>query len=76
MRTEYDKILEGAGKVMSGQLFGSTGTLEPGSVFDALVIDNLSDTARKLRPEQIVERFCYIGTKENIKARYLTGEFI
>ena len=57
----------------SGQLFGGTGSLEPGSVFDALVIDGLSDAARKLLPEQTVERFCYIGTKHNIKARYLNG---
>lgn len=58
----------------SGQLFGGTGSLEPGSVFDALVIDGLSDAARKLAPEQIVERFCYIGEKGNIRARYLNGE--
>ena len=58
----------------SRQLFGDTGSLEPGSVFDALVIDGLSDAARKLSPEQIVERFCYIGTKANIKARYLNGK--
>lgn len=60
----------------SGPLFGNTGTLEEGAVFDALVIDGLSDAARKLRPEQVIERFCYIGTKENIKARYLNGEAI
>ena len=58
----------------SGEFFGGTGSLEPGSLFDALVIDGLSDEARKLTPEQIVERFCYIGTKENIRARYLNGE--
>ena len=58
----------------SGDLFGGTGSFEPGSVFDALVIDGLSDAARKLTPEQTVERFCYIGTKENIKARYINGE--
>ena len=57
----------------SGQLFGGTGSLEPGSVFDALVIDGLSDAARKLAPEQVLERFCYIGTKENIIARYMNG---
>ena len=60
----------------SGPLFGGTGTLEPGSVFDALVIGGLSDAAVKLSPEQIVERFCYIGTKENIKARYMDGREI
>lgn len=61
------------GTKQSGKLFGGTGSLEPGSVFDALVIDGLSDAARKLMPEQIVERFCYIGTKENIKVRYMNG---
>ena len=60
----------------SGALFGGTGSLEPGAVFDALVIDGLSDAARKLSPEQVVERFCYIGTKENIKARYMDGQAI
>ena len=52
------------------------GSFEKGTRFDALVIDGLSDAARKLRPEQVIERFCYIGTKENIKARYLNGEAI
>lgn len=60
----------------SGDLFGATGSLEPGSVFDALVIDGLSDAARDLSPAQTVERFCYIGTKENIKARYINGKQI
>ena len=60
----------------SSMLFGGTGSLEPGHVFDALVIDGLSDTARQLSPEQTAERFCCIGTKDNIKARYLNGEEI
>ena len=34
----------------SGQLFGGTGSLEPGSVFDALVIDGLSENSRLSRP--------------------------
>lgn len=58
----------------SEKLFENTGSFEPGYSFDALVIENLSDNMRKLNPEQIVERFCYIGTKNNIKARYLNGE--
>ena len=60
----------------SGDLFGGTGSLKPGSVFDALIIDGLSDAARDLSPAQIVERFCYIGTKENIKVRYMNGRQI
>lgn len=57
-----------------GAVFGRTGAFEKGFAFDALVIDGLSDEAGKLTPAQTVERFCYIGTKENIKARYLGGE--
>ena len=60
----------------SGPLFGGTGSLEPGSVFDALLIDGLSDAVRKLTPEQVLERFCYIGTKENIKVRYMNGRMV
>ena len=60
----------------SGTLFGGTGSLEPGSVFDALVIRDMSDAAVKLSPEQTVERFCYAGTKEDIRARYMNGEEI
>ena len=58
----------------SGALFGNTGSFDTGAAFDALVIDGLSDAARAIGAEQTVERFCYIGTKENIKARYLDGE--
>jgi len=57
-----------------GAVFGKTGAFEKGFAFDALVIDGLSDEAGKLTPAKTVERFCYIGTKENIKARYLDGE--
>ena len=57
----------------SGQLFGNTGTFAPGASFDAIVIDGLTDSFMPLRPEQVVERFCYIGTKENIVARFLNG---
>ena len=57
----------------SGQLFGGTGSLEPGSVFDAIVIRDMSDAAVKLTPEQTVERFCYAGTKEDIRERYMSS---
>ena len=60
----------------SGNLFGNTGSFEPGSTFDAIVINGLSDDTIPLNPEQIVERFCYIGTKDNIKVRYLNGNII
>ena len=58
----------------SGQLFGGTGSLEPGSVFDAIVIRDMSDAAVKLTPEQTVERFCYAGTKEDIRERYMSSK--
>ena len=59
-----------------GALFGKVGAFEPGYAFDALIIDGLHDEARALTPEQAVERFCYIGTPANIRARYLDGERI
>lgn len=57
-----------------GSVFGKTGAFDKGFAFDALVIDGLSDEARKLTPTETTERFCYIGTKENIRARYTDGE--
>ena len=59
-----------------GALFGQVGAFEPGYAFDALVIDGLHDDARALSPAQVVERFCYIGTPANIRARYLDGKRI
>ena len=60
----------------SGSLFGRVGSLEPGYDFDALLIDGLDDGARHLTPEEIVERFCYIGNSSNIKTRWLNGHQI
>lgn len=62
--------------LQSGSLFGKVGSLAPGYDFDALLIDGLDDAARPLTPEQIVERFCYIGNASHIKARYLSGRRI
>ena len=59
-----------------GALFDGAGSFDVGAPFDALVLDGLSDVARALTPEQVVERFCYIGTRENIVARYVDGELI
>lgn len=56
-----------------GEIFGRTGSFEKGYRFDALVIEGLSDPFMKLNPVQIAERFCYIGTKDNITARFLNG---
>ena len=62
--------------VDGGDVFGKTGAFDTGCAFDALVIDDMSDAARNLTPLQSAERFCYIGTKENIRARYIDGELI
>lgn len=59
-----------------GEVFGRVGSFEKGYRFDALVIDGLEDSFEKLSPQQIVERFCYAGTKENIVMKYLGGELI
>ncbi len=45
-------------------------------MFNALVIDGMADENIPLTPAQTVERFCYIGTTDNIKARYLNGRLI
>ena len=57
-----------------GEIFGNVGSFEKGYRFDALVLSGIEDPFLKLTPRQVVERFCYCGTKENIKARYLDGE--
>lgn len=57
-----------------GSLFGQVGSLEPGYTFDALVIGGVSDPFMALSPAQAVERFCYLGEKANIRARFLGGK--
>lgn len=59
-----------------GQVFGKVGSFEKDYVFNALVIDGMEDLNIPLTPAQVVERFCYIGTTDNIKARYLGGRCI
>lgn len=56
-----------------GSVFGAYGSLEKGYVCNALVIDGMEDRGYPLTPAQVVERFCYIGTPDNIRARYLRG---
>ena len=62
------------GTKQSGSLFGKVGSLEPGYSFDALVIGGLADPFMSPGPAGIVERFCYTGGTEHIKARYLHGK--
>lgn len=59
-----------------GNVFGKVGSFESGYIFNALVIDDMSDKNIPLTPAQVVERFCYIGNADNIKARYLGGKLI
>lgn len=56
-----------------GSIFGNVGSLETGYQLNALVIENMSDKNIPLTPAQTVERFCYIGNPDKIKARYLNG---
>ena len=74
-RIEFKEAFYMATK-QGGEIFGKVGSFEKGYRFDAIVIDSLEDPFMKLTPQQIVERFCYCGTKENIIARYLGGERI
>ncbi len=57
-------------------MFGKVGSFEKDYVFNALVIDGMEDLNIPLTPAQVVERFCYIGTTDNIRARYLGGRCI
>jgi guanine deaminase len=57
-----------------GSLFGKVGSLEPGYVFDALVIRDFSDPFRRITPAETVERFCYTGTAADITARFMNGK--
>ena len=60
----------------SGALFGKVGSLEKGYLFDVLVIDGLEDDFISLTPSQIVERFCYSGSTNNIKYRIMRGKIL
>ena len=60
----------------SGELFDKVGSLEKGYYFDALVITDLNDSFNKLKPAELVERFCYSGDVTNIKSRYMRGILI
>ena len=64
------------GTKQGGSLFGRVGSLEPGYLFNALVIDGLAGPFEKLTPGQTVERFCYLGETGHIRARFLAGKKI
>ena len=61
---------------LGGSLFGKTGAFERGYSFDALVVCGVQDDFMRLKPSQVVERFCYGGETKNIKARFLHGKSI
>ena len=56
-----------------GSVFGKVGSLEPGYIFDTLVVRDFSDPFRKITPAETVERFCYTGTAADITARLMNG---
>lgn len=60
----------------SGKLFGNVGSFEQGYSFDALVISGVSDEFEELSPIQKIERFCGLGNKSNIRARFMRGQEI
>ena len=60
----------------AGEVFAKVGSFEKDYIFNALVIEDMSDSIKALSPAEIVERFCYIGSPNNIIARYLNGKLI
>ena len=61
-----------------GSFFGKTGSFEPGYAADFLVIN--TDSIMNYREERSIkeklEKFIYIGSVENIEARYLEGKLL
>ena len=64
------------GTKQGGSIFGKVGSFEKGYFFDALVIGGLEDKYQKLKPVEVVERFCYSGETKNIKHKFLRGKEI
>lgn len=60
-----------------GSFFGKVGSFEEGYEFDALVVDieNL-DPGKSLSTEEKLQKFIYIGNRENIIHRYVRGKRI
>ena len=59
-----------------GSIFGKVGSFEKGYYFDALVIDNMQDDFKKVKPSELAERFCYTGESSDIVHKYLRGKEI
>jgi len=60
-----------------GSFFGKVGSFEPGYEFDALIIDDaplLEISTYSI--EERITRFIFIGSKENIVARYISGRYL
>ena len=61
-----------------GSFFGKIGSFEPGYAADFLVIN--TDSIMNYREEKSIkeklEKFIYIGSVENIEARYLEGKLL
>ena len=61
----------------SGNYFGNVGSFEKGYYADFLVIDdNKLEDMNERKLEERFKRFIYLGSSENIKSRYIQGEYI
>jgi guanine deaminase len=57
----------------SGSFFGNVGSFEPGNDFDALVIDDHDILQLDYNLQERIERLLYVGSHENIIARFVQG---
>jgi guanine deaminase len=60
----------------SGSFFGNIGSFEPGNDFDALVVDDHEMLDLEYSIQDRIERLIYIGSKDNIIARFVQGRNI
>ncbi len=62
---------------LNGRFFGEdVGSLEPGFIFDALVIEDKDSLSKGLSPIERYQKFLYGGEPSHIIARYLEGNAI
>lgn len=60
-----------------GEFFGKVGSFEKGYEMDAVVLcDKSIETVKSFSPKERLERLIYLGTNENIKAKYVAGKQI
>lgn len=56
-----------------GKFFGKVGSFEKGYEFDALVINNNNKYSENLSIEEMLQKFIYTGTSDDIKERFISG---